>query len=69
MAQQMEPDNYTYQNLVSRLQSGSQWYQERQSPYQVSNTYGQWCLRMCMLNIALNMCCGGGGLCCGRYPF
>ena len=69
MALQMEPDNYMYQNLVNRLQSGSQWYQRQSSPYQVRNTGGEWCMRMILLNLFLNFCCGGGGLCCGRYPY
>ena len=69
MALQMEPDNYMYQNLVNRLQSGSQWYQRQSSPYQVRNTGGEWCMRMILLNLVLNFCCGGGGLCCGRYPY
>ena len=68
-AASMEPDNYTYQNLVTQLQSGTRWYQEQQKGYVQTYDSGQWCVRLCLLNIALNMCCGGGGLCCGRYPY
>lgn len=64
-AAQMEPGNYAYQNLVSQLQSGSQWYQQRRNPYSVSTDTGRWCLRLCLLNVALNLCCGGSGMCCG----
>lgn len=69
-AASMEPNNYTYQNLVTQLQSGTRWYQEQQKDYvQPYTGGGEWCVRLCLLNIALNMCCGGGGLCCGRYPY
>lgn len=69
-AAQMEPSNQTYQNLVSRLNSGSSWYQERQYTYGGGSvSTANWCLRLCLLNAALNLCCGGGGLCCGGgYP-
>lgn len=33
MAVQLEPDNYVYQELVRRLQSGENWYTERGSSY------------------------------------
>ena len=70
-AQQMEPDNPTYQMLVQRLQSGSSWYEEHQNPYGgMSASTGSWCLRMCLLNLVLNLLCGGGGCCCGGgLPF
>lgn len=68
-AAQMEPSNQTYQELVQRLNSGSSWYQSRQNPYETfSSGTANWCLRLCLLNAALNLCCGGGGLCCGGYP-
>lgn len=68
-AAQMEPSNQTYQELMQRLNSGSSWYQSRQNPYETfSSGTANWCLRLCLLNAALNLCCGGGGLCCGGYP-
>ena len=68
-AAEMEPSNPTYQELVQRLNSGSSWYQSRQNAYQTfSSGTANWCLRLCLLNAALNLCCGGGGLCCGGYP-
>ena len=66
-AASMEPDNYTYQNLVTQLQSGSRWYQNQQQGYVQTYDASRWCLRLCLLNIALNLCCGGGGACCGTY--
>jgi molecular chaperone DnaJ len=66
----MEPSNQAYQDLVNRLNSGSSWYQERQYTYGGGTvSTANWCLRLCLLNAALNLCCGGGGMCCGgRYP-
>ncbi len=61
---QMEPDNYTYRNLLSRLESGSGWYQTRQTTYEAPMSYQQsWCIRMCLLNLFLNLFCGGS-FCC-----
>ncbi len=66
----MEPNNYQYQTLVNQLQSGSQWYNNRQQPYQRSSGTSEWCIRLCLLNMTLNLCCGGSGMCCGgRYPY
>lgn len=64
-AYQMEPDNMQYQVLVQRLQSGGNWYQTRQNPYQTySMGGGSFCLKLCIANMVCNLCCGGG-LCCG----
>jgi molecular chaperone DnaJ len=68
VAAEMEPNNYSYQNLVTQLSRGSSMYQERKSTYVQPYDSGQWCLRLCLLNLFLNMFCGGGGLCCGRTP-
>ncbi len=69
-AQQMEPTNPTYSDLVQRLQYGSSWYQKQQNPYTTTTaSVGNWCLRMFLLNLFCNLCCGGGGLCCGGSPY
>lgn len=69
-AADMEPDNIAYRNLLSQLKSGGSWYRSQQSPYYQSNTStANWCLRLCLLNIALNLCCGGGGFFCGGRPY
>ncbi|MCI5597136.1 MAG: DnaJ domain-containing protein [Lachnospiraceae bacterium] len=61
----MEPNNWQYQTLVSQLSGGGGWYQTQQ------NTYGgpvmsssNYCMKLCLLNLACNLCCGGG-MCCG----
>lgn len=64
-AAQMEPGNPTYQSLVQQLSSSGSWYQTQQSPYTRSASTSQWCLRMCLFNICLNMACSGGTCC---YP-
>ena len=64
-ALRMEPNNYQYQMLVRRFESGGSWYQERQNPY--STTFGggnDFCIKLCIANIVCNLCCGGG-FCCG----
>lgn len=64
----LEPDNYEYQNLVQRLESGGNWYEQRQTAYGYSAMGSDnLCLRLCIANLACNFCCGGGGVCCGRY--
>ncbi|MCH4032606.1 MAG: DnaJ domain-containing protein [Lachnospiraceae bacterium] len=70
MATQMEPNNRDYQDLVNRLQYGSSWYETQQADFggQPVST-GSWCLRLCLLNVLLNLICGGGGLCCGSVPY
>ena len=62
----MEPNNFMYQMLVQRLESGGSWYQTRQNPYQSYDLGGgNWCMKLCIANIVCNLCCGGGSLCCG----
>lgn len=68
-AVEMDPDNMQYQNLYRQMQSGGQWYANRGQSYgrQATNP-GGFCLRLFILNLVCNMCCGSG-LCCGggRY--
>jgi len=65
-AAQMEPGNTAYQQLVSQLEGGGAWYQNRQSPYGRPNTGGSGlCLQLCIANMVCNLCCGGSGFCCG----
>lgn len=65
IAAEMEPNNYSYQNLVTQLSRGSNMYQQREAnyirPYESS---GGWCLRLCLLNMFLNIFCGGRFFCC-----
>nr|WP_300324664.1 DnaJ domain-containing protein [uncultured Anaerostipes sp.] len=65
-AAQMEPGNGEYQALVNQLEGNGNWYQQRQRNYESPYASGgDWCMKLCMLNIACNLCCGGGGFCCG----
>lgn len=66
----MEPDNADYNNLVYRFENGGSWYQQRQytygQPYMAGNGM---CLKLCIANLLCNLCCGGGGICCGGSPY
>lgn len=67
-AVRMEPGNWEYQDLLSRLESGSAWYRERSAPFGGMNGGSSgMCARICLANMICNLCCGGGGLCCGGY--
>lgn len=59
-ASAMEPGNIQYQNLVSQLQSGKGWYQDMGTSYGMPSMDGGWCLKLCLANLACNMCCGSG---------
>ncbi len=67
----LEPDNRQYQSLYQNLKSPGSFYRERQGSYQTTMTAGDnYSLRLCLLNLACNLCCGSGGLCYGGgyYP-
>lgn len=65
-ALRLEPGNFQYQILVNRLESGGNWYQQRQGPYQTTFAGGNnFCMKLCLANLMCNLCCGGSGLCCG----
>lgn len=61
IALSMEPSNMQYRFLVSSMENGEGWYEARgrdfESPLSGGNV--DWCTRMCLLNLALNCCCGG----------
>lgn len=62
----MEPSNINYQNLVKQLEMGGNWYHSRQTYYGVPSMDGSgFCMKLCIANMICNLCCGGGGLCCG----
>lgn len=60
----MEPNNWQYQNLVTQLEGGGGWYQSQQRSYGYPMDGSDYCMKLCLLNLACNMCCGGG-MCCG----
>lgn len=65
-ASRMEPDNYQYQMLVNRLESGGTWYRQQQGPYQTTFMGGNdFCMKLCIANLVCNLCCGSSGMCCG----
>lgn len=64
----LDPQNMEYQILLQRLQSGGQWYESRQAAYGYPHAGGNdLCLKVCLANLACNLCCGGSGLCFGGY--
>ncbi len=69
-AASMEPNNQDYRNLVYQFENGGTWYRQRQysygQPYEGGNGI---CLKLCIANLICNLCCGGGGMCCGGVPY
>lgn len=69
-ASAIEPGNADYRNLVYQFENGGAQYRQRQyaygSPYMGG---GNMCLKLCLANLICNVCCGGGGLCCGGIPY
>ena len=61
----MEPDNMLYQQFLSQMENGGQWYQNMGNMYgsPISGS-GDWCMKMCMLNLFCNCCCGRPVFCC-----
>lgn len=69
-ALRMEPGNFQYQNLADRLENGGSWYESMRTPYGGSPLSGNdFCMKLCIANIVCNLCCGGGGFCCGGRPY
>lgn len=66
----LEPGNRDYSNLVYQFENGGTWYRQRQYTYGQPYSGGNGlCLRLCIANLICNLCCGGGGLCCGGVPY
>ncbi len=64
-AVELEPDNQMYQLLYNQLQSGGRWYTGMGDAYGRSTAgSGDFCIKLCMLNICVNLMCGGGAFCC-----
>lgn len=63
----LEPNNSDYQSLVSQLESGGQWYRQRQAAYGYPHMGGNnFCMKLCLANLICNIC---GGSCCGPRMF
>lgn len=66
----MEPNNHKYQQLYAQLQNGGSWYYNQRQSYGSSmEGSGGFCVKLCIANMLCNLCCGGGGLCCGGLPY
>ena len=67
-AVRLEPENMQYRMLLERMEGGGAWYQQRQTMYGYPGTFdSSCCVKLCVANLLCNLCCGGGGLCCGGY--
>ena len=67
-AVRLEPENIQYRMLLERMESGGSWYQQRQTMYGYPGSFdSSCCVKLCVVNLLCNLCCGGGGLCCGGY--
>ena len=57
-AVQLEPNNYVYQELLRRMQSGENWYTQRGSTYgRSSGGFNSFCCECLMFNLLCNCCC------------
>lgn len=66
----LEPGNMDYNQLVYQFENGGTWYRQRQYTYSQPYSGGNGlCLKLCLANLICNLCCGGGGLCCGGVPY
>lgn len=64
-AVRLEPNNSQYRMLLQRMEGGGTWYQEMQSPFGgMPSEGGDFCMKLCLANIACNLCCPGGGFFC-----
>lgn len=64
-AVRLDPNNMQYQRTKQQLEGGGAWYREQSSPYgRPVFSGGDWCMKMCILNLFCNCCCNGG-MCCG----
>ncbi|MBQ9983353.1 MAG: DnaJ domain-containing protein [Lachnospiraceae bacterium] len=59
IAMKMEPNNMEYQQLYSTMQNGGAWYTTRGTQYGYPSGGSDYCCRLCMFNLCLNMLCGG----------
>lgn len=65
----LEPGNSDYSNLVYQFENGGTWYRQRQYTYGQPYSGGSnLCMKLCIANLICNICCGGGGMCCGGTP-
>ena len=56
-----------FRDLLLEIQQGAQTYDNRSEGFgfrSVNLGNNNWCMTLCLANIALNVCCGGRFLCC-----
>lgn len=64
-AVRLEPNNMQYRMMLERMEGGGTWYQQQQNPFGgMQNTGGDFCMKLCLANLACNICCPGGFFCC-----
>ncbi|MFP3155241.1 J domain-containing protein [Lachnospiraceae bacterium ZAX-1] len=69
-AAKMVPTNAQYQQLAAGLEGGEDWYQGQRQPYGTTVSGGNgFCLKILIINMICNLCCGGSGVCCGGQPY
>lgn len=62
----MSPGNYQYSMLVQSIEQGNSYYAGRSKNFSINSSgTGSFCIKLILCNVALNLCMGGGGLCCG----
>lgn len=59
IAMRMEPGNMEYQQLYHTMQNGGTWYTTRSQNYGYPEMSGSYCCNLCMMNLCLNLICGG----------
>lgn len=61
----MEPDNVMYRQLLAQMENGGSWYQNMGDMYgSPMSGQGDWCMKLCVLNMFCNCCCGRGMFMC-----
>jgi len=61
----MDPDNFEYQMFLQQLEGGGTRYRNMSGTYgSPINAGDNFCLKLCLLNMMCNLCCGGGGMMC-----
>ena len=64
-AVRLEPDNAQYRMLQQQMEGGGTWYQEMQNPFGGMPTGSDdYCMKLCLANLACSLCCPGGGVFC-----
>lgn len=64
-AVRLEPDNAQYRMLQQQMEGGGTWYQEMQNPFGgMPDAEGDYCMKLCLANLACSLCCPGGGVFC-----